>query len=93
MSSVENRLFLNRYNVDEKRSHLKVIDQQVCRAKCPEKWCNYFCPAEVYKWQEDETTVAYLACLECGTCRVGCPWANIEWVYPRGGYGVSYKFG
>ena len=33
-------------------------------------------------------------CLECGTCRVlGEPTGEIEWSYPRGGYGVLFKFG
>ncbi|MGC9358698.1 MAG: ferredoxin family protein [Anaerolineae bacterium] len=37
--------------------------------------------------------VAYQACVECGSCRVGCPYKNIGWQLPRGGYGVAYKFG
>ena len=33
-------------------------------------------------------------CLECGTCRVICQdHGNVSWNYPRGGYGISYKFG
>ncbi|MGA9549556.1 MAG: ferredoxin family protein, partial [Rhodomicrobium sp.] len=33
-------------------------------------------------------------CLECGTYRVlGEPTGEIEWSYPRGGYGVLFKFG
>jgi len=33
-------------------------------------------------------------CVECGTCRViGEPGGDIEWSYPRGGYGVLFKFG
>ena len=33
-------------------------------------------------------------CLECGTCRVlGEPSGEISWSYPRGGYGVLFKFG
>jgi len=33
-------------------------------------------------------------CLECGTCRLLCSeHHNVEWSYPRGGYGVLYKFG
>ena len=33
-------------------------------------------------------------CLECGTCRVLCEASgDIIWNYPRGGYGVLFKFG
>ena len=33
-------------------------------------------------------------CVECGTCRIiGEPSGDIEWNYPRGGYGVLFKFG
>ena len=33
-------------------------------------------------------------CVECGTCRVIAePSGDIEWSYPRGGYGVLFKFG
>ncbi|MBU1208420.1 MAG: hypothetical protein KKH04_16085 [Proteobacteria bacterium] len=29
-------------------------------------------------------SVAYEGCLECGSCRIGCPHLNIEWRFPRG---------
>jgi ferredoxin like protein len=33
-------------------------------------------------------------CVECGTCRVIAePSGDIEWSYPRGGYGILFKFG
>jgi ferredoxin like protein len=32
-------------------------------------------------------------CLECGTCRVVCAPGNVDWDYPRGGYGILFKFG
>jgi len=33
-------------------------------------------------------------CVECGTCRIIAePSGDIEWNYPRGGYGVLFKFG
>ena len=38
-------------------------------------------------------SVGYQACVECGSCRIGCPHANVDWTLPRGGYGVAYKFG
>ena len=33
-------------------------------------------------------------CLECGTCRIICDeHRNVDWEYPRGGYGILFKFG
>ena len=38
--------------------------------------------------------IATDGCFECGTCRVLCePSGDLEWNYPRGGYGVLFKFG
>ncbi len=87
-------LYLVKYEVDEEDSHLKILDVEVCR-KCEDRPCITRCPAEVYLWNEaeDELEVAYENCLECGVCRIVCPYDNIEWRYPRGGFGVAYKFG
>ena len=32
-------------------------------------------------------------CLECGTCRLVCDAKNVDWNYPRGGFGILFKFG
>jgi len=91
--SIEERLFTIRYKADDV-SHLIIKSQDECLA-CETKECNYFCPSDVYLWHDQEamTSVAYENCIECGTCRLGCPTYNIEWVYPKGGYGITYKFG
>jgi ferredoxin like protein len=91
--NIEERLFLIRYKADEK-SHLVIKNQTVCE-QCETKECNFFCPADVYKWHGEDrmTSVAFENCIECGTCRLACPDYNIEWVYPKGGYGITYKFG
>jgi len=88
---IEEKLYLVRYNTDHE-VHLKIIDQKVC-ADCEDKPCTFMCPALVYRWSGDMITVSYEGCLECGTCRFCCPPENIEWRYPRGGYGVAYKYG
>jgi ferredoxin like protein len=85
------KLYLLKYVVDEE-SHLVIKDQQRCAA-CEAKPCIYRCPAEVYSWEGDRLQVAYENCLECGVCKIVCPYANIDWRYPRGGYGVYFKFG
>ncbi len=92
-AGIEERLYSIRYKADDK-SHLIIEDQDVC-AHCETKECNFFCPADVYLWHDDEqmTSVAFENCIECGTCRIACPDYNIKWVYPTGGYGITYKFG
>lgn len=82
-----------RYDVDEDFAHLWIKDHAVCR-DCRAKPCLDFCPVGVYRLdRQGRVTVGYQACVECGSCRVGCPFLNIGWSLPRGGYGVAYKFG
>lgn len=93
--SIAGKLGLVKYKPDD-NSHLRVIDPEVCRNLCPQKFCAHTCPAQVYRWAPEEAliTIAYEGCLECGTCRSGgCPFGNIEMRYPRGGFGVQYRFG
>lgn len=93
--NISGKLGLVKFNPDD-NSHLKVLDREICRVKCRQKFCTHSCPAQVYKWEPEEEliTIAYEGCLECGTCRSGgCPYGNIEMHYPRGGFGVQYRFG
>lgn len=87
--NIEDKLFLNRFVVDT-IPHLVIKDQNVCR-ECKDKPCLNFCPARVYEWKEDHITVGYEGCLECGACRIACPFNNIAWDFPRGGFGVQYR--
>ena len=88
---IEDKLYTVTSKTDEE-SHLVQIDPDVCEA-CERKWCTIFCPAETYKWEDDKLLIAFENCLECGACKIGCPYLNIQWRYPRGGFGVRYKFG
>lgn len=93
MMALEDKLFLDRFQVDA-QSHLKILNPEVCMHDCRDQPCLSFCPAGVYTLEEDKTiNVAYEGCLECGSCRIGCPHMNIQWRFPRGGYGVRHKFG
>jgi ferredoxin like protein len=90
--SIDDKLFCNRFKIDTE-SHLLIKDQKTCIEKCGKKPCLNFCPANVYKNEEDRSSVNYDGCLECGPCRIACPYLNIEWNFPKGGYGISHKFG
>jgi ferredoxin like protein len=89
---IEDKLFLDRFRVDEE-PHIKVLNPEVCANDCPDQPCLYFCPAQVYKAENGSIRVDYEGCLECGSCRIGCPHLNIEWRFPRGGYGVRHRYG
>jgi ferredoxin like protein len=79
--------------VDEGSPHLKIIDQGVC-LKCIEKPCTVTCPVENYKVEDNgHTTIYWSNCIECGTCRIICPFHNISWRYPTGGFGMTYRYG
>ena len=94
MIRIEEKLFQNRYRVDAGRSHIEIADANVCAVQCKEKFCTFCCPAGCYS--EDNAgrvTLITDGCLECGTCRVICTeHRNVRWEYPRGGYGILFKF-
>jgi len=93
LMTIEDRLFLDKFKADTK-AHLKIIDPKLCQ-KCKDRQCTYCCPAHVYILEEDGSIrVSYEGCLECGTCRIICQeFKNIEWKYPRGGFGIIYRYG
>ncbi len=91
--SLDRRLGLDKYEIDS-QSHIEV-DQEKC-AKCETKVCLYVCPAEVYKLEGDRIVCNYEDCLECGTCQIACHsggMGGITWHNPRGGFGISYRYG
>jgi len=89
--NIDDKLALNLFHVD-KDPHIKV-DQEICR-QCPHKLCTRVCPVENYTLDGDSDNVvfAWEGCLECGTCRIVCDQGAITWEYPRGGFGISYRF-
>ncbi len=90
---IDDVLMSLKYYVDENKGHVHIVEQEVCQ-KCTTRGCLYFCPAGAYRAQADgQIQISYQSCIECGSCRVMCPNNNIEWNLPRGGFGVSYKFG
>ena len=88
---LEDKLFLNKFKRDD-HSHIDIVSRDVC-LRCPDKPCTIVCPAEVYHWDGEKINVSYENCIECGACRMICPYNNISCVMPRGGFGIQYKFG
>ena len=89
--AIQNKLNNVKYNCDGE-THLKVVNKAKC-LKCQNKPCTYICPANVYEFDENtrEIVVQYENCMECGACKIVCPYGNIEWCYPKSGCGVIYK--
>lgn len=90
-------------NIDDKLNTLKYkpadeshieVNQSDCLV-CKSRPCTYFCPANVYSWDEEQKKliVSHENCLECGACRIGCVAQSIVWEYPKGGRGVTFKQG
>ncbi|MBI2852629.1 MAG: 4Fe-4S dicluster domain-containing protein [Chloroflexi bacterium] len=79
---------------EDEPSHITFADPQEC-ARCGEKFgchpCEYFCPAEVYDFQDDKLVLSPSNCVHCQTCRVKCPLQVIRWNIPEGGDGPRYK--
>ncbi|HOW28761.1 MAG TPA: 4Fe-4S dicluster domain-containing protein [Elusimicrobiota bacterium] len=96
---------LPKVNIDEKlgyltykadhQTHITIEKPEVCSEQCREKPCASICPAQVYRWEEaqNKVIVSFENCIECGACRMLCPFFNIKCHWPRGGFGVQYRYG
>ena len=94
MLKVEDKLFQNRYRVDADRPHISVKDVTVCTDLCTTRQCTVCCPAGCWSFDDGKIGLMTDGCLECGTCRIVCDeFKNVDWSYPRGGYGILFKFG
>ena len=90
--NIEEKLFRVRLHPDSGGSHI-TIEKSLCD-RCEDKVCLHVCPAEVYSLgDEGQIAASYHGCLECGTCRRACTGGAITWRYPKGGFGVCYRFG
>jgi ferredoxin like protein len=90
---VETKLFQNRYLVDAGRPHIKVRPHTIPSPGLVA--LTKVCPAGCYATNDrGQVEITTDGCLECGTCRVICAGTDdIEWNYPRGGFGIQFKFG
>lgn len=89
---VPEKLAINKFELDEGHPHI-VVNNEVCRSKCHDRPCLFVCPADLYSEQEGEVIVDWAGCLECGTCQVVCPHEALTWTYPRGSFGIVYRYG
>ncbi|HOV80991.1 MAG TPA: ferredoxin family protein [Bacillota bacterium] len=90
--SIEQLLGIDKFAVDDEQAHI-VLNKEIC-AFCADKPCTFACPAGLYVWKDGEMSFDYAGCLECGTCRAVCPKEGaISWRYPRGGFGINFRYG
>lgn len=93
--TVEDKLGLDYFKVDDGHPHLKV-DKALCEA-CETKICVYVCPVDDFASSDGrELILSWEGCVECGTCRVACNNAGnrgLAWENPRGGFGIHYRGG
>lgn len=79
---------------EDEPSHITFSDPQKCN-RCLRDYgchpCAFFCPGEVYRFEEDELILSPSNCLHCQTCRIKCPHQIIQWQVPEGGDGPRYK--
>ncbi len=90
--SVDEKLSVNKYELDEGNPHI-FVNTEICNAVCKTKACLFVCPANVYSEQDGKIIADWAGCLECGTCRTACPEEALTWEYPRGGFGIIYRYG
>lgn len=90
-SSISSLLSTVHFDVDDK-AHIEV-DGDTC-VGCPSHPCLNFCPAGCFTAAGDAGKIDYyyVGCLECGTCLIMCDRDAVRWTYPKGGYGISYRF-
>lgn len=88
--AIEDRLAKTRFNIDTE-PHIRV-DTGIC-ADCTGQECLYVCPVQNYTLEDGKLVFAWQGCLECGACRIACTRSAITWDYPRGGFGVSWRYG
>ncbi len=92
-AKVEEKLYQNRYLVDAGRPHISIRPHS--RPSKALASMTSLCPAGCYtKTESGQVEVSPDGCVECGTCRIVTHGTGeLEWNYPRGGFGVLYKFG
>lgn len=89
--SIQDRLALDKFQVDHELPHIK-LNKDLCQG-CDLRPCTFVCPAGLYQWTGTEISFDCAGCLECGACRIACPKKALDWNYPRGSFGVNFRYG
>lgn len=90
MTTHEEKMRTPRFRVDE-TAHI-TVNADICR-NCSVRSCVYVCPANLFVPLDDGGILFnYEQCFECGTCYIACNQEGaIQWNYPKGGYGVTFR--
>lgn len=91
VESIEAKVGTNVLVLDGDQATIRVIDRDVC-LRCVRQQCINVCPAGCFR-PDPERRIEFSqeSCIECGACRIVCnEFENIEWRYPRPGFGVQY---
>jgi electron-transferring-flavoprotein dehydrogenase len=79
---------------EDQPPHITFTDPGKCTS-CGDDYgchpCEFFCPAEVYRFEADNLILNPSNCVHCQSCRVKCPHQVIRWEIPEGGDGPRYK--
>ena len=91
--TIEQLLGVDKFVVDDQEAHIR-LNKEHCES-CEGKPCTFACPAGLFTVKDGAISFDHAGCLECGTCRVVCPKAGaaLIWSYPRGGFGIHYRYG
>ena len=89
--NLNEKLHRVRYRVNSGRPHIR-LNAEVC-SDCLEKTCLYICPVDNFSLEDGKVVFKWEDCVECGACRIACTRGSLEWDYPDGSYGISYRCG
>lgn len=90
MLTLEEKMRTVRFKVDDE-PHIKV-NPDACTV-CSIQGCVFVCPANLFTPLADgRISFNYEECFECGACYIVCNQHHaIQWSYPRGGFGVTFR--
>lgn len=89
-TTLDEKMRTVRFQVDDE-PHIRV-HAEICN-ECAVRSCLYVCPAKLFVPLADGGILFnYEQCFECGACYLACNQEGaIEWSYPRGSFGVTYR--
>jgi ferredoxin like protein len=87
--SLDNKLGLDRFHIDQHNPHITINDDYDNEEKI--NLLVMACPAGLYSYENGKISFNHEGCLECGTCRVLSKGKVIKsWNYPMGGKGIEF---